>query len=70
MHRREYRFAVFDIVQADQLLRLGDVAKVRLGAVVGGNACWNDEAGPAIPGVNLQDGFGKQGIGVELSYGC
>ena len=68
VHGGEQLVPVFDVVQADQPFRLCDVAKVRLGAVVGGNACGYDEAGPAVLGVNLQDGFGKQGVGVHVTH--
>ncbi|MNF82291.1 hypothetical protein D3C85_1515310 [compost metagenome] len=55
----EYRFAVFDVVQADQLQVLGDVAEIGLGAVVGCNAGGHDKARPPCVSINLQNGFGK-----------
>ena len=68
MYGGEHRFAVFDVVQADQPPVLGDVAEVLLGAVVGSNAGGHDETGAATVGMDLQDGFGKQRVGVHVAH--
>ena len=65
---RKHRFAVFDVVKADQPRALGDVGKKRLGAVVGGNAGGHDETGAARGRHQLREGFGKQGVGVHIAH--
>ena len=44
------------------------MAKVGLGAVVGGNAGGHDKARAARGRGDLQDGFGKQGVGVDVAH--
>src|SRR5690606_10471610 len=59
---------VLDVVQADQPPVLGDVPEVGFGAVVGGDAGGHDESGTAAVGMDLQDGFGKQRVGVHIAH--
>ena len=69
VHGGKQCIAVFNVVQADQPPALRDVAKVGLGAVVGGNAGGHDETRAARGRGDLQHGFGKQRVGVQFAHG-
>ena len=68
VYRGKQGITVFNVVQADQPPALRDVAKVGFGAVVGGNAGGHDKARPARGRGDLQHGFGKQGVGVDVAH--
>ena len=68
VHGGKQGITVFNVVQADQPPALRDVAKVGLGAVIRGNAGGHDKARAACGRGDVQHGFGKQRVGVDIAH--